>query len=221
MQLLPILLLCALGGTAGADPKKPTAADCETIVKKLWPVVEEKAKAANHPLKDSDRPAMVEECKKGFVKNPGDPTMACVMAAADTPAVKACLDVALKDYADKAKKTEATLQLNKIGKNAKVSFITSSVFPKGKAKLLPEKACCAQADHKCAVTTAWAKDPVWAAIDFQIDEANLFQYAYESDGKTFKATAVGDVSCSGHPQTYTMNGKIVDGNPVVELVEPK
>ncbi len=221
MKLVSSLLLCMLATTAGADPKKATAADCEPVVKKMWPVVQEMAKAANHPLKDSDRPLMVDECKKGVAKNPDDPTMLCVMAAADTPAVKACLEVATKAYVDKSKKTEASLQLNKLSKNLKVYFITNDAFPKGKAKLLPETACCAQPDHKCAVTKAWEKDPMWSALDFQIDEANLFQYAYESDGKTFKATAVGDVSCTGHPQTFTASGKVVNGNVTVEIVEPK
>jgi hypothetical protein len=221
MKLFSALLLCTLTATTAADSKKATAADCEPVVKKIWPVMVEMAKAANHPLKDTERAAMVTECKSSVAKDPTDPTMLCVIAAAGTPAVKACLADATKAYVNSSKKTEAALQLNKLGKDAKVYFITNAAFPKGKAKQLPEKACCAQAGHKCAVTSIWQKDPTWSALDFQIDEPNLFQYTYESDGKTFKATAVGDVSCGGHPETYTLNGKVVDGNPVLELVEPK
>lgn len=149
------------------------------------------------------------------------PALTCILAAADKAAVSACLTTAMKDTTDKARKSEALLQLNKLGKNLKTYFITESAFPKGKAARLPEKACCAQPDHKCAVTTAWEKDRVWAALDFSIDDANLFQYTYESDGKTARATAVGDPSCSGKPLTYTLDVKVVNGNPQVTLIEPK
>jgi hypothetical protein len=120
-----------------------------------------------------------------------------------------------------APKNEAQLQLTKLGKNLRTYFITSDAFPKGKAAQLPEKACCAQPNHKCAVTKAWEKDSVWATLDFQIDDPNQFQYTFESDGKTAKATAVGDPTCSGKPVTYTLEAKAVGGNPQFTITEPK
>lgn len=225
MKLIACALVTGLVATAAADPKKLTAADCAPLVAKLWPVVQELAKAAGKPVAESERTTFVDECKKAIAKDPdhADPMLVCVAAAADTPAVKACMAAATQAYADKAKRTEAPLNLNKLGKNAKIYFITSAQFPVGKASTLPEKPCCPQANHRCAVSKAWAKDPVWAALDFQIDDPNLFQYTYTSlaPGLTFKATATGDVSCSGKPVTYTLDGKIVDGNPVVTLTEPQ
>lgn len=211
-----LLLLVALGSLAHADH---TAADCEPAVKKMWPVVQDLAAKQNVKLGDADRAKMVSGCKDTLAKDPKEPTVACVLDAKDDAAVRACLTTAFKTSSDKAKATEAALQLNKLGKNAKVYFITNTEFPKGKAATLPEKPCCPQADHKCAVTNAWEKDKVWSALDFQIDEPNLYQYTYQSDGKTFHATATGDIGCTGKPKTVTLDGHIENGNPVVKVTE--
>jgi hypothetical protein len=118
-------------------------------------------------------------------------------------------------------KSEAQLQLNKLGKNAKVYFITNAAYMKGKAAVLPAGNCCAGPDKKCAVVTdAFAKDPVWKELDFSIDEPSSFSYSYESDGATFTATAVGDPECSGTMQTYKLEGKAEAGNPSYTITGP-
>jgi hypothetical protein len=68
----------------------------------------------------------------------------------------------------------------------------------------------------------WVQNPVWHALDFEIDEPSLFRYSYESDGKTFTAKAVGDLDCDGIEITYELNGKIdpATRNPVITLTEP-
>ncbi|MBA3819881.1 MAG: prepilin-type N-terminal cleavage/methylation domain-containing protein [Deltaproteobacteria bacterium] len=126
---------------------------------------------------------------------------------------------AFMDYMKKSKKTEASLQLNKIGKNAKTFYITASAFPETTAALNPTTTCCAGAGKKCAVTT-WTGG--WTELDFQIDEPHLFQYAYTpaSSGSTFSATAVGDLDCDTTMITYTMNGTSNAGNPAVSITEP-
>jgi hypothetical protein len=136
--------------------------------------------------------------------------------AKDKPADKPEDKGTSEPMAAKGKMTEAQLQLNKIGKSAKVAFVSDAAFPKGKAAMLPAKPCC---PDKCP-PAAWASDPVWKALDFQIDEPNLFQYTYESDGQTFTATAVGDLDCDGVAITYTLAGKVTNGNPEVNLTEP-
>jgi hypothetical protein len=217
----PLLLLVAT--TASADPKPPvkhTAAECEPVVQKVWPVIVEITKTSGKAMKDSDKAAAIAECKSQIAKDPVDETMTCVLAAADIAAVRKCVGA---PDPNAVKKSEAQLQLNKMGKNSKVVFITNAKFVVGKSKQLPEKACCAQPNHKCAVTAAWAKDPVWAELDFQIDEANDFQYTYEgiAPGLSFHATATGDPGCTGKPVTYKLEGSVKDGNPIVNLIEPK
>jgi hypothetical protein len=132
---------------------------------------------------------------------------------------------AFVDYMHKSKTSEASLQLNKIGKNAKVAFITNSEFPKGTAALLPKssggKGCCGSPNNKCAVSTEWASDPIWSQLDFQVDEPGNYRYSYTSDGKTFVATAVGDLDCDGEEATYTLTGEAdASGNVSTRLVTP-
>ena len=58
----------------------------------------------------------------------------------------------MKDYEDKSKMTEASLQLNKIGKNAKRMFVESSAsFRSRKAPLTPATDCCKGPNGKCPV----------------------------------------------------------------------
>ena len=116
---------------------------------------------------------------------------------------------------------EAQLQLNRIGKNAKVYYITNAAFMKGKSASLPAADCC-KTSGKCAIETdAFAKDPVWQALDFQIDEPNQFHYTYESaDGTSFHAEASGDPDCSGNTITYKLDGSSEAGNPKINLTGP-
>jgi hypothetical protein len=127
---------------------------------------------------------------------------------------------AFMDYTKKSKKTEASLQLNKLAKNLKVVYVTNGAFPKGTVPLSPAKSCCDGPNHKCDDATAW-RHPVWQELDFQIDEPHLFRYAYESNGKTFMLRAVGDLDCDGIEIAYVMTGA-ADTQGVVSttIVEP-
>jgi len=127
---------------------------------------------------------------------------------------------AFVDYTHKSRKSEAAVQLNKLMKNLKVAYITNAQFPKGRSGPTPAQSCCGQPSNKCAVTQDWMNDPVWSALDFQIDEPNLFQYSYESDGKTVHVTAVGDLDCDGVAATYTLDMASENGNPTSKITEP-
>ena len=127
---------------------------------------------------------------------------------------------AFVDYMHKSKKTEAPLQLNKIGKNAKTIFITESKFPVGSTPLTPAKSCCGQPNNKCAVDTAAWQTPEWQALDFQMDEPGLYQYSYTSDGTTLDAVAVGDIDCDGEFATYRLHVTSTGGNAQMTITEP-
>jgi prepilin-type N-terminal cleavage/methylation domain-containing protein len=131
---------------------------------------------------------------------------------------------AFMDYMKRSKKTEAALQLNKIGKNAKRTYSETSAYSSLPGALLPAGAgCCGGPSNHCAATpAAFATDTGWQALDFQIDEPSLFQYQYTgaADGKSFTATAKGDLDCDGTFITYTLNGTAANGNPAVTLIEP-
>ena len=81
---------------------------------------------------------------------------------------------AFMDYMKKSKKTEASLQLNKIMKNDKVYYITNASYVVPNGSVLPgaNGAACSGSNGHYAVTTAWASDgccwsrqasPGWAA----------------------------------------------------------
>jgi hypothetical protein len=129
------------------------------------------------------------------------------------------------DYMKRAKKTEAALQLNKIGKNSKRVYSETSSYVLGPALQLPGKpgggGCCGGPNNHCAANpTGFAGDAVWKALDFQIDEDSLFYYDYNGTAATFTAKATGDLDCDNIEIVYTLAGAATNGNPAVVLTEP-
>ena len=134
---------------------------------------------------------------------------------------------AFMDYMKRSKKTEASLQLNKIGKNAKRVYSETSSYITGTAAQLPGKVatgCCngggTDKNHCKAVPASFAGDATWKQLDFQIDEDSLFVYDYTGAATTFTSTATGDLDCDTVEIVYTLNGNVIAGNPAVTLVEP-
>jgi prepilin-type N-terminal cleavage/methylation domain-containing protein len=134
---------------------------------------------------------------------------------------------AFMDYMKRSKKTEASLQLNKIGKNSKRVYSETSSYVTGTAAELPTKpgsgGCCGGTGgtNKCAaVPTSFAGDNIWKNLDFQIDEPTLFYYDYTGTSTTFTAKATGDLDCDGVEIVYTLAGTALNGNPAVSLTEP-
>jgi len=134
---------------------------------------------------------------------------------------------AFMDYMKRSKKTEAALQLNKIGKNAKRVYSETSSYVVGTATQYPVKVatgCCngggTQANHCAAVPASFAADTTWKALDFQVDEETLFVYDYTGAAATFTAKATGDLDCDTSEIVYTLAGTATNGNPAVKLTEP-
>jgi len=132
---------------------------------------------------------------------------------------------AFMDYMKRSKKTEAALQLNKIGKNAKRSYSESSAYVTGTAAALPSRpgsgGCCGGPNNHCAANApAFVADQVWKNLDFQIDEPSLFFYNYNGTPTAFTSTATGDLDCDNIEIVYTLLGTAANGNPAVTLSEP-
>jgi hypothetical protein len=199
---------------------------CSKVFDKLQPAFEKEAKGVK-----MDRTKEIDRCKQQLKDHPErEKEIDCILGLSGTPTMgdlMACSEKktddksGFKDYQNKSKQTEAKLQLNKIGKNAKAIFAETGKFPVGSAPLTPATECCAGTGGKCQPDPkAWTAGP-WAAMEFTIDEPHLYRYSYEStDGTTFTATAVGDLDCSGRLQTFTLKGSVDAGNPKVELQEP-
>src|SRR3954467_12992907 len=93
---------------------------------------------------------------------------------------------AFMDYMKRSKKTEASLQLNKIGKNSKRAYIENATYVTGASSQAPAKpgtgGCCggsgASPNHCLANPSAFTGNGVWKGLDFEIDEDTLFYYSY-------------------------------------------
>jgi type II secretory pathway pseudopilin PulG len=128
---------------------------------------------------------------------------------------------AFMDYMKRSKKSEAELRLSWIARHAKRVYAESGAFPKGSAPLTPPSTCCGGPDNHCVTPlTAW-QQPVWKALEFKVDGPSLFQYSYESDGKTFTAKAVGDLDCDGVTIAYELRGTSEGGQPTATLNTPR
>ena len=130
------------------------------------------------------------------------------------------------DYVKRSKKSEAVLQLNKIGKAAKRVYSETSSYVASFGDQLPKHTgvggCCGGPDNRCPpVPASFAADPVWNKLDFQIDEPSLFYYDYSSSASnTFVAMATGDLDCDGTEISFVLAGRGVNGTPAVTLTEP-
>ena len=130
---------------------------------------------------------------------------------------------AFMDYMKKSKKTEASLQLNKLAKNNKVEYTTNASYVVGTVAATPQATCCAAGGvTKCvANSSAWNGVPTWDALDFQIDEDHYFVYDYSAaTGADFTANAQGDLDCDGTTVNFALTGSSVAGNAKTVIVEP-
>lgn len=123
---------------------------------------------------------------------------------------------AFMDYMKRGKVSEAQLQLNKLAKLAKDAFVIDGEFPKG---TVPLPVSCCESGGQCTDPGVWL-DPIWQKLEFSIDEPQRFRYSYVSDGKTFFATAVGDLDCDGTEITYTLKGTSDGDIPQTEILAP-
>jgi prepilin-type N-terminal cleavage/methylation domain-containing protein len=134
--------------------------------------------------------------------------------------------IAIPMFADsmkKSKKSEAMIQLDKLGKKAAEEYITNATFPTAAAPLTPAVDCCTQNfgnKRKCQVVAGdWAV-ATWQALDFTMDKDFYFQYQYAPGANVYAATARGDLDCDTTFITYTQNGSLNNGVPTSSIIEP-
>jgi hypothetical protein len=119
------------------------------------------------------------------------------------------------------RKSEAVTELERIAESAAAVHAAKRSFPKGKVGPSPAKSCCGTGNNRCVPDAATWSAPLWKALAFEMTEQHLFRYAYESDGKTFTATARSDLDCNGDEAVWTLKGTLdASGKPVTELVPP-
>lgn len=142
---------------------------------------------------------------------------------------------AFMDYMKKSKTSEASLNLNKIGKNLKTSFDQDSSFPDGTGgALLPAnndlaggKNCCGgygtavggtkgtKVNNKCdADPASFQADDIWKEIEFSMNEPSQYQYSYKATqangtDASAEAYAIGDLDCNNESSTWTLQAKAI------------
>ena len=201
------LVVAALVAGCGGEPT------CKELV-------DHGAKIDEKQMSDKQRDRAISECES--MKLSAD-AKKCVMKASTREEILRCVPGGneIEAYQKYVKTTEAKLMLKRIEIRAKTAFNENAEFPKGSAPLTPAKPCCGNKNNKCNSTAQDWSQPAWQALEFQIDEPNLFQYSYDSDGKTVTARAVGDLDCDTVMITYELKGEVVNGNPQFTLTEPQ
>jgi type IV pilus assembly protein PilA len=119
---------------------------------------------------------------------------------------------AFMEYMKKSKSSEAGLNLNKIGKNLKTEFQSTSSFVTTDGAMLPESggSCCNKGGgnvpkDKCpANASAWQDGAGWQELEFAIGEPSQYNYSYKGGSLAATAFAVGDLDCNGQASTWTL-----------------
>jgi hypothetical protein len=141
------------------------------------------------------------------------------------------------EYMKKSKSSEASLNLNKIGKNLKTEFQTSSSFVTQDGAPLPDSSltCCNKggtngvAKDKCPATTAsmaaFQASAGWKDLEFTVGEPSQYNYSYKGGSASATAYAIGDLDCDKNLSTWTLTAvPIVAGSSyagaAVKLIPP-
>jgi hypothetical protein len=212
-----IASLGVLGALLGAAACGKKGDECQQVADKSGPMF-----AALPADKQAEaKSKFLDACRKDD-KMRKDPVFACIRDSKGDEEAKACMTKGLNDYKAKSQATEAKLMLNRMGKDLRIAYMANQAFPVGKAGPTPAQPCCKLEGGTCPADAAqWSG--VWQQVDFSIDEPTRFQYSYESDGKSAKATAVGDLDCDGTSITYTLEvkpGATGSDDAVMNITEP-
>ncbi|MEP6863880.1 MAG: prepilin-type N-terminal cleavage/methylation domain-containing protein [Deltaproteobacteria bacterium] len=138
---------------------------------------------------------------------------------------------AFLEYMKRSKATEASLNLNKIGKASKRVKGEIGTYAAEAGAMLPHSSgtCCGdsggtpQINNKCTPTPAAFSDGAgWSHLEFSVDEPSVYSYQYvPAGGSAFTAYAVGDSDCDTVMATFTMLGTTTAaGNAAVSIIPP-
>ena len=139
---------------------------------------------------------------------------------------------AFLEYMKRSRTTEASLNLNKIGKATKRVKGEIGTYPSEQGAMLPSStgSCCGQSggtsavNNKCSPTpSAFSDGAAWTHLEFSVDEPSSYSYKFLGfvSGTQFTAYAVGDTDCDTVMATFTLIGSTTSlGNAAVSIVPP-
>ncbi len=147
---------------------------------------------------------------------------------------------AFMDYIKKSKSSEASINLNKIGKALKTSFDADQTFPalagaqQPAAGAGPGSHCCGgtgkdlagngptSPNNKCdAISTVWQDSAGWQELEFAMNEPSQYQYEYVPGAAVVGSAAIanayaeGDLDCDTNTSTWTLLATAVSNGTTV------
>lgn len=127
------------------------------------------------------------------------------------------------DYMDKSatRFSEAEYHLKRLERSVKVHYSVSGELPTGSAPLTPARSCCEDPSGCYSAEDEFASSPAWRQFDFEVYGSQDYQYSFESDGKSFRAKAVGDRDCDGIEVVYELRVDVIDGTAIGTITKPK
>lgn len=138
------------------------------------------------------------------------------------------------DYIKRSKSSEASVQLNNIGKNMKREYADVSSYPAAAGALLPTGGggpgnnCCGGMGAGTTVNNKCVPDPDaftdgagWQALDYKLAEPSQYQYQYTGGAQIASAEAIGDLDCDATSATWLLTGTVASGGiPQINLIPP-
>lgn len=178
-------------------------------------------------LDDGEVTFAIKRCQK---EDWSDELRACAMKAKTADEVGECtsrpgrprrVEPPASAYASRSKQIEAELNLKRIEKLLRTHYMENALFPIGEVGPTPSASCCDGPSTKCANDASQWDDPVWRALDFELDEDTYYTYTYRSgSGLSAVAMATGDLDCDGIMSTFTLQCSAENGNPSCTLLKP-
>jgi hypothetical protein len=118
-------------------------------------------------------------------------------------------------YIEKAKTSEAQIQLRAIETKVKSYYIMSRRFPPS-APMMPGPAGSGCNDPSGRIPaksqSAWDAHEGWKEMGFHIDEDSRYSYEWKDNGTSAVALAVGDIDCDGTLETHELRLDVLEGN---------
>ena len=156
--------------------------------------------------------------RRGILKERGFTLIELMIVVAIIGILAAVAIPAFMEYMKKSKSSEASLNLNKVGKNEKTKFQAESTFTTSNGGPLPAKpgsgGCCggiggetgSEVTNKCVPDSAGFKnDAGFSDMEFSVDEPSQYYYSYKGGSDTATAYAIGDLDCDKKESTWRLD----------------
>lgn len=140
---------------------------------------------------------------------------------------------AYMEYTKRVKTSEASLNLNKIGKNEKTKFQSESTFTTQNSNgVIPARpqtsGCCGgnggtpgQLPNKCAPDpAAFKNDVAFMEVEFTLSEPSEYVYSFSGGSSSATAYAIGDLDCDKKEATWRLELKSFENGASTTLIPP-